>query len=342
MVSPALGPPAARERGGSVPDVSGVLVLGCCAAWALITAAGRDARPEGLLLAVLAVGAGYAGGRISGSLLPVGAPAMAALAGLSLALATPQALPGAAEPSGPPGRTGATAALLVLAVGAACCAAWATPSRGTRLALRLVAAGIAASALVTGALAGFGAALGVLLCSLAADRMRRRAVGLAGLALVAGAAVGLTWAVARGSVPGGLSAALEGQLTEHRVGLWQDALALAGERPLLGTGPDTFGELSQVAQRAAESDGKPHSAPLQMLAEQGVPGLALLAAAFGWLMLALWSSPRPTPVVLTAGTALTALAALACVGNVLSFTQVTAGAALLAGIAGARRLGSEP
>ncbi|MGW7421522.1 hypothetical protein ACWGJB_15835 [Streptomyces sp. NPDC054813] len=41
-------------------------------------------------------------------------------------------------------------------------------------------------------------------------------------------------------------------------------------------------------------------------------------------------------VVLTAGAALTALAAVSAVGNALSFTTVSAGAGLLAGLATAR------
>ena len=49
------------------------MVLGACATWSLITAAAHDGRPEGVLLAVLAVAAGYAAGRICGALLPVAA-----------------------------------------------------------------------------------------------------------------------------------------------------------------------------------------------------------------------------------------------------------------------------
>ncbi len=86
------------------------------------------------------------------------------------------------------------------------------------------------------------------------------------------------------------------------------------------------------------SDGKPHSAPLQQLAEQGVIGLFLLAAAFCWMLYALWRTARPTPVALTAGAALTALASIAAVGNALSFTTVSVGAGLLAGLATARPL----
>ena len=50
----------------------------------------------------------------------------------------------------------------------------------------------------------------------------------------------------------------------------------------------------------------------------------LLGAVFGWMLYGLWRSPRSTPVVLSAGAALTALAFLASVGNALSFTPVTA------------------
>lgn len=341
MTSPVLVSSAVQERESGAPDVAGVLILGACAAWALITAAGRDARPEGMLLAVLAVGAGYATGRIVGSLVPVGAGAGAALFGVFLALFGPSSsrvLPGAIEFAGPDGRSGVTAALLTLAVGAACCAAWATPVRTTRLALRLLAAAVTAGALLVGTPVGFTAALAVLLCSLAAGRIRRRLLPLAALALMATAVTGVTVAVAQDSLPHKVTVTLETELTEYRVGLWQDALDLTREHPLLGTGPDTFRELSPTNREAALSDGKPHSAPLQLAAEQGLPGLLLLGAAYTWLMLALWASTRQTPVVLTAAAALSALAALSAIGNALSFTQVTAGAGVLAGIACARRL----
>ncbi|MEV8211598.1 O-antigen ligase family protein, partial [Streptomyces sp. NPDC079189] len=179
-------------------------------------------------------------------------------------------------------------------------------------------------------------ALGVLLCSLAAARMRRRLLGLAGFALVTALVVGASWAVAEEALPDGLMISLEGQLTGNRVLLWQDAVTLAKEHPVLGVGPDRFAEMSPTAQQTLRSDGKPHSAPLQQAAEQGVVGVTLLGAAFGWLLYVLRRSPRSTAVVLTAGAALTALAALASVGNALSFTPVTAGAGLLAGLASAR------
>lgn len=382
MTSPELGTSAVRAREGTAADVTGVLVLGACAGWALVTAAGRDARPEGLLLAVLAVGAGYATGRIAGSVLPAGAAASAGAAGAFLALAGPRALPAGAGFAAPAWHPEATAALLTLSAGALCCAAWAADARAVRRALRLTAAGVVGCALLAGTPLGFAAALAVLVCSLAAGQVRRRAGFLAAFALAAASVSGVAFAVAQDGLPRAASASLHEQLTTDRVELWRDAADIARGRPLSGSGPGTFGKVSDAAQAAsagsgtpagaasgphthsgttqpagaepglfadarqglspapvpAPSDGKPHSAPLQVAAEQGLPGLALLAAAFGWLLLALWASPRPTPLVLTAGASLTALAALAATGDALSFTEVTAGAGLLAGTACARRL----
>ncbi|WP_406444110.1 hypothetical protein OHB00_45585 [Streptomyces sp. NBC_00631] len=316
----------------NVSDALGVVILGACAGWPLIAAIGRDARPEGVLLAVLAVAAGYAAGRMSGSLLPVAAPCAGALAGLGLAVAMPRVAPGP-QFTTPLGHTGAVAALLALATGAACCAAWATPVPALRFGLRMLAAGITAAGAVMGSAAACAASAVVLLCSLAAGRMRRRGPGLAGLALAAALVTGALWAVAANVLPAGLTSALEGPLPEHRVQLWRDALRLAHGNTAVGVGPGRFGELSGAASGVLPPDGRPHSAPLQQAAEQGLVGVLLLATAFCWILYALWRSPRSTPVTLTAGAALTVLAAVAAVGNALSFTTVSAGAGLLAGLA---------
>ncbi|MFF8233373.1 O-antigen ligase family protein [Streptomyces caelestis] len=321
-------------------DAAGVVVLGACAGWSLITAAVHDGRPEGVLLAVLAVAAGYAAGRIGGALLPVGAPCAGALAGMGLTVAVPHLAPGP-QITTPLGHAGATAAVLTLSAGAACCAAWAARVPAVRFGLRLLAVGAAVLAAVLGSATGCVSCVAVLLCSLAAGRIRHRGAGLAVLGAVAVVVTGLTWAVAARAVQGGLVAALEERLTPHRVQLWQDAWQLLRDDAALGVGPGRFGELSTTSLQSLLSDGKPHSAPLQQAAEQGVVGVALLAAAFGWVLYALWRGPRPTPVVLTAGAALTALAAIAALGNALSFTAVSVGAGLLAGMATARPLPDE-
>ncbi|MFG2950318.1 O-antigen ligase family protein [Streptomyces adustus] len=318
----------------------GVVVLGACAAWSLLTATVHDGRPEGVLLAVLAVAAGHAAGRILGALLPVAAPCAGALAGLVLTLTVPHLSPGP-QIVAPLGPAGATAALLTLSAGAACCAAWTAPAPAARLAAGALAVGITVTAAVRGSVVGAAACVAVLLCSLAAGRTRRGA-GIAVLALATAVVTGLTWAVAGNALPDGLTSALEGGLTTHRIELWHDALHLAGRNSALGVGPGRFGDLGATAAAATPSDGKPHSAPLQLAAEQGAVGVILLAAAYCWMLGALWRSPRPTPVVLTAGAALTALAAIASVGDALSFTAVSVGAGLLAGLTTARPLVREP
>ncbi|MET8560202.1 O-antigen polymerase [Streptomyces flaveolus] len=312
-----------------------MILLGACAGWSLITAAAHDGRPEGMLLAVLAVAAGYAAGRVSGALLPVAAPCAGAEAGLALAVTLPGISP-APWYAAPLGHAGATAALLALATGAACCAAWATAVPALRLALRTLACVVVAAGAVLGSTAGCAASAAVLLYSLAAGSARSRGAWLSGTAVAAGLVTTAIWAVAGDALPGGLDGALEGRFSAHRVRLRRDALGLAGRHSGLGIGPGRFGDLSPGGPRTLLSDGKPHSAPLQQAAEQGLVGVFLLVAVFCWVLYALWRTPRPTPVALTAGAALTALAALASVSNALSFTTVTSGAALLAGWATAR------
>ncbi|OKK12967.1 hypothetical protein AMK09_29785 [Streptomyces sp. CB02488] len=61
---------SAAERGpagGNASDAAGAVILAACAIWSLISAAGRETRPEGVLLALLAVAAGFACGRGPGS-----------------------------------------------------------------------------------------------------------------------------------------------------------------------------------------------------------------------------------------------------------------------------------
>ncbi|WP_369395014.1 O-antigen ligase family protein [Streptomyces sp. CG1] len=321
-----------------------MILLGACAGWSLITAAIHDGRPEGVLLAVLALTAGHAVGRVSGALLPVAAPCAGAAAGLALAVALP-GLSAGPRYAAPLGHAGGTAALLVLATGAACCAAWATPVPELRLVLRALATGVVLTGAVLGSMAGCVVSTAVLLWSLAVGRVSRRAGCLLGLAVVAALVAGTVWALAGDVLPGGLARVLEGRLTAPRVALWQDALRLAGRNGGLGVGPGRFGEPGGPVPQTLSTDGKPHSAVLQLAAEQGLIGVFLCVAAFCWVLYTLWRSPRSTPVALTAGAALTALAALATVSNALSFTAVTVGAGLLAGWATARpwaRDGVEP
>ncbi|WP_335979983.1 MULTISPECIES: O-antigen ligase family protein [Streptomycetaceae] len=331
-----------RRPSASGVDAAGMAVLACCAVWAVVCAGGRAARPEGALLALLAVTAGYAAGRVLGAMLPKLTLAAGAVTVPALVLVPAGRLSrGGSAP--PLGYANADAALLVLAAGAACCAAWGVtgplwrlPAVVWRSLLRLLALTCALSALLLGSSAAFAAGVAVVLCSLAAARMRHRLTGLAGLALAAALAVGGSYATAVDALPGGLSQSLTGQLTQPRVALWHEAVKLAERHPLRGVGPGRFAEESTPLPSDTPTAQTPQSAPFQLAAEQGVPGVVLLGGAYLWTLCALWRSPRSTPAVLTAAAALTGLGLLATVDHVLSYAAVTSAAGLLAGVATSR------
>ena len=128
-----------------------------------------------------------------------------------------------------------------------------------------------------------------------ARRVRSAVVGLCALAALAGvlglvAAVGNPFSWASSQVSGGECANDPGRLTDlcanNRLAWWGEALDIAADHPVGGTGAGTF----ELARRSYRDDAtavsEPHSVPLQLLADTGVVGLALgvlvaLAAAVG-------------------------------------------------------------
>jgi hypothetical protein len=317
-------------------DALGIALLVCCAVWTLIAAAGRPARPEGTLLALLAVTAGYAAGRILGAILPVLAPATAAAAVLALVLVpraahTPRA-----------GHADSDTALLVIATGTACCAAWSARGRAGRAALGLLGLAATGTALALGSATGCAAGAAVAVCSLLSGRLRRRAPALVALALVAALTAGGSYALAADALPSGVSDAMSTHLSRPRIDLWHQAVSLTRRDPLRGVGPERFADEISPPAADAPAPESPRSAPLQLAAEQGIPGVALLALAYAWLLTALRRSPRPTAVALTAAATLTALAVLAVLSPVLSHTAVTAATGFLAGAGTALPLTDDP
>lgn len=96
-------------------------------------------------------------------------------------------------------------------------------------------------------------------------------------ALVASVGNPIRWAADQ--VNGGECANDPGRLTElcdnNRLAWWGDALEIARDRPLLGTGAGSF----EVARLRVRDDAtpvtQPHSVPLQLLADLGLVGLVL-------------------------------------------------------------------
>lgn len=308
----------APARGETVCDVVGVLLLAACAAWADYCASGREAHPEGALLALLAVAAGYATGRIAGVLAPLGSLIVPAVAAAVFAPAFGARVVG----------DDAVAALLSLAIGAACCAGYVARARGARWTARgctLLAFVLAAESLLTDATLGALACGGTLVVAGSVHRTRHRMRALVLLGGCALLAVGGVLLLAHGG--GGADPATNGPATQvsvQRLALWRDAWQTLGQHPWRGVGPGDF------------ADGSAASAALQQGAEQGWPGLALLGGAFAWCLWALDRSPRPAPAVLSAAGAMTALAVQAAAGPVLSVPAVVVCGGLLLGLAAAR------
>lgn len=122
--------------------------------------------------------------------------------------------------------------------------------------------------------------------------VRSTIVWLAALAAVVGvvglvAAVGNPASWAGDQFSGGECANAPGRLTDlcanNRVAWWGDALDVAADHPIGGSGAGTF----EIARRRYRDDAtavsEPHSVPLQLLSDTGLVGLALglLAAGAG-------------------------------------------------------------
>jgi O-antigen ligase len=303
-------------RSDAVCDVVGFLLLAACAAWTDYSASGREAHPEGVLLGLLAVSAGYATGRITGALAPLGGLVVPALAAAVFAPAFGVRIIG----------DEAVAALLSLAVGAACCAGYAAHERGLRWTARgcvLLAMILAAESLFTNATLGALACGGTLVVAGSVYRTRNRGRALVLLGACTLLAVGGVLAFAHGGVnpaAGGPAA----EVSAQRLALWRDAWHGVEQHPWRGVGPGDF------------ADGSASSAALEQAAEQGWPGLALLGGAYVWCLWALSRSPRPTPAVLSAAAAMTALGVQAAGTPVLSVPAVVVSAGLLLGLGVAR------
>jgi O-antigen ligase len=307
----------APVRSDAVCDVVGFLLLAACAAWTDYCASGREAHPEGVLLGLLAVSAGYATGRITGALAPLGGLVVPAVAAAVFAPSFGVRIVG----------DDAVAALLSLAVGAACCAGYAARERGLRWTARgcvLLAMVLAAESLLTNATLGALACGGTLVVAGSVYRTRNRGRALVLLGFCTLLAVGgvLLFAHSGGVDPAAGGPAAE--VSAQRLALWRDAWHGVVQQPWRGVGPGDF------------ADGSASSAALEQAAEQGWPGLALLGGAYVWCLWALGRSPRPTPAVLSAAGAMTALGVQAAATPVLSVPAVVVCGGLLLGLGVAR------
>ncbi len=157
---------------------------------------------------------------------------------------------------------------------------------------------------VAGALVAVGLALWVPVERLVAERRAvvTRALAVVGVAAALAGAVALvasvgnpfTWA--GDQVSGGECVNDPGRLTElcdnNRLAWWGDAVEIARDHPVTGTGAGTYAIARLRVRDDATPVTQPHSVPLQLLADLGLVGLVLGLTAAGAAALAVARSLR--------------------------------------------------
>lgn len=324
-----------QGRGEAWLVAAGAAVLAMTLAWTFVASFGRDASPLPQAQLLVGCAAAFVVGRVLGRDLPVALPAAVAATIVVAYLLAPGALSGQAT-APPLGYGNANGALAALAVGAACLAAAGAASSSARQALLLLAAAGMWVTWRTDSSAAVVMAAVTLVTGAVGWRIRSRApvLVLSGLAVAAvGITIGLGAAYAPGrDDPQAVVGVADYLLSDTRLDLWSDALAITADSPLRGVGPGRFATASPTA--GADPDiRESHSLVLGQAAELGLPGAALVAALGVWAVAAVWVAPR-TPAVKAAGAAVVAtLGVQAAIDYTERFPAVSVTAAVLVGVA---------
>ncbi|HET7325945.1 MAG TPA: O-antigen ligase family protein [Nocardioidaceae bacterium] len=295
------------------------------AGWSFLAHPAAPAAPAmaGMVLAGIAAWVG--GGWLARSYREAPGVAVVALVTVAMLAGGTESLSGGAT-APPLGYANASAALLTIGVAGALSAAAHARDR-LRTGLVVWAGVLAVASLATGSRA---VAACCVLLMLLWPRLRRgpAAAWQAFAATVVGAAVVAT--VLLGAT--GSSSAEAGVVPETvgstRVDLWSEALDITADHPVRGVGPGNFSLHSPTAGSDPDLQWA-HSTPMQVLAELGLVGLALLAALTGWMVLALGRG----------AVFLAILALQPTVDYVLTFPAVLLGAAFVLGSVAATGVG---
>jgi O-antigen ligase len=324
------------RRSRALFDLLGLGLVGAAIVWTCLAAADRPTHILPIVLVMLACVGAYVAGRLVGVPHPIALPAaVACVIALTLGARPPTSLGTAA--AGPPlGYGNANGALGVAGILAAVIAAVAATHTNTRRALYGVGGLILLETALTRSLAATLLAVSVLGVGLVAPVVRgRRLLAAVGVLAVVGSVTITTFIGLRYQPehrPPESVVVAQDVLSGRRVQLWHDAITMVTEDPVRGVGPGRFAVESPTAQ--ADPDARwAHSTPLQLAAEQGVPGVVLIAALLGWAFASLLRSSRPDPVVACALAGLTAFALQASVDYTPYFPAIPVIVALLVGVA---------
>jgi len=311
-------------------DAAGIALAAAFAAWTVISAVVRAGNPWPQVALLAAAVAAYVIGRIQGGRRPVFVPA--AIVG-SILVGTvasgPAALSGG--PTAPPLDYGnANGALYTLGVASACAVAILANKEPVRLVAGVLAVIFVGLAVLTLSKTAAVLAAGILLMGVLAHRLGRWVAVVAPLVVLTTFAVTVVLGLTHGSLP-----SLFEELSERRTLLWMEAIEIVADEPAFGAGPGMFAQTSPTALEDADARWA-HSAYLQVGAETGMVGAALLGLLLLWIFGALYRSRQDLRLMVIGTAAATAFAIHATIDYVAHFPAVVIVAALLAGLASGR------
>jgi O-antigen ligase len=276
--------PSRPERHPPELGRAGLVLAVAGGGWAALTGAANGGHPLPLVLVFVGVVTAVLGA----ALLPL--PARRVLlatvaAGPLLLVATGAELLG----DGPLGYANASGSASVVAAAAALTLASSTDHLSLRRALQAVAIAMLLLPLALGAVTA--SLVGILVAAVATFptwSMRRTVTVLGSVCaclLIATAILGATYTV--GPRTSTVDRLVDGTLGELRVKLWNEALAMVADRPLVGVGPGRFAEVSPTAAVRPDATWA-HSEWFQTAAETGLPGALLVIALLVWVVAILW------------------------------------------------------
>jgi O-antigen ligase len=316
----------------------GFVLLAALTGWILLAANASGGEAAGTVGLLWAGGAAYVLGHLLGRQARTLGPMLLLVVALGVVVASPTDILSAAPLSGPFGYVNAKAAFFAQASLAGIMVSFGSSWPAGRAAGVISAVGFAVVVLSSASLAAVGLLVALPLVAIAVSAWLGVRAAVASCGVLFG--IALAGTIFLGARYEAETAVLGPQrlLTERRLTLWSEAVAITAERPLFGVGPGRFQAVSPTAR--ADRDARwAHHEFLQLGAESGVVGLLLLAGVFVWGFARL--SLGPDTVTALGAAALAALGIHACLDYVLHFAPVPLAGALLVGAATSRPRGIE-
>lgn len=313
-------------------DLLGTGIVVALLGWTFVSAVARAANPWPQALLIAGTATAYAVGRILGGRRPVFVPAaVVASILIGVAVSGPTAVSGG--PLAPPlGYGNANGSLYAMGVAAAAVVAVLANREQVRIAAGVLVVVFTGLSVLTLSKAAALLAIGILLIAVVAHRLRPWVALAAPFIVLATAGAAIVLGLTDGRL---VAPAVFEEVSARRTSLWREAMEISVDEPVFGVGPGMFAQTSPTALANADAQWA-HSAYLQMAAETGVIGAALLALVMLWVFGALFRSRQDVRLIVIGTAAVTALAVHAAIDYVAHFPVLMIVAALLAGLASSR------